>query len=306
MVAEASSQPYEYPARATRASTCIYKYGGSYFGTHDRHPTGWSRTYRHDSSSSSSTRASGMEGETQFADVILPACTNFERWDIGEWGSTAAATCSTASTAVQSPRRRPAAQVHRAAGRVEVRLPDLPRAAAPGARRHVRRRVQRARLGASAYSTPPTCRRMSAGRSSAARATTWCPPTPRPCATPVNLPLVRRGAHEGHHRAAAAARRTTPRSSAWGCRPSRQAGVRSRRTSSASTRTTRSARREPLPCRRGRARTPRAVATLPAAADRPHSRYSFHTQRDGKHASRTTSRDHRVARRRPLLLGRRG
>jgi trimethylamine-N-oxide reductase (cytochrome c) len=27
-----------------------------------------------------------MEGETQFADVILPACTNFERYDIGEWG----------------------------------------------------------------------------------------------------------------------------------------------------------------------------------------------------------------------------
>ena len=26
-----------------------------------------------------------MEGEAKFADVILPACTNFERWDIGEW-----------------------------------------------------------------------------------------------------------------------------------------------------------------------------------------------------------------------------
>jgi anaerobic selenocysteine-containing dehydrogenase len=25
-----------------------------------------------------------MEGETKFADIILPACTNFERWDIGE------------------------------------------------------------------------------------------------------------------------------------------------------------------------------------------------------------------------------
>lgn len=27
-----------------------------------------------------------MEGETRFADIILPACTNFERWDIGEVG----------------------------------------------------------------------------------------------------------------------------------------------------------------------------------------------------------------------------
>ncbi len=28
-----------------------------------------------------------FEGETKFADVILPACTNFERTDIGEWSS---------------------------------------------------------------------------------------------------------------------------------------------------------------------------------------------------------------------------
>jgi trimethylamine-N-oxide reductase (cytochrome c) len=28
-----------------------------------------------------------FEGETKFADIILPACTNFERWDIGEWAS---------------------------------------------------------------------------------------------------------------------------------------------------------------------------------------------------------------------------
>ena len=27
-----------------------------------------------------------MEGESRFADIILPACTNFERWDIGEAG----------------------------------------------------------------------------------------------------------------------------------------------------------------------------------------------------------------------------
>ena len=25
------------------------------------------------------------EGETPFADIILPACTVFEKWDIGEW-----------------------------------------------------------------------------------------------------------------------------------------------------------------------------------------------------------------------------
>jgi len=25
-----------------------------------------------------------FEGEAKFADIILPACTNFERWDISE------------------------------------------------------------------------------------------------------------------------------------------------------------------------------------------------------------------------------
>jgi len=28
-----------------------------------------------------------MEGETNFADVILPTCTNFERWDVGEFAN---------------------------------------------------------------------------------------------------------------------------------------------------------------------------------------------------------------------------
>ena len=26
-----------------------------------------------------------LHGETKFADIILPACTNFERFDISEW-----------------------------------------------------------------------------------------------------------------------------------------------------------------------------------------------------------------------------
>jgi anaerobic selenocysteine-containing dehydrogenase len=28
-----------------------------------------------------------FEGEAKFADVILPACTNFEEWDIGEFAN---------------------------------------------------------------------------------------------------------------------------------------------------------------------------------------------------------------------------
>ena len=32
-----------------------------------------------------STRPSGSRARPRFADIILPACTNFERWDIGDW-----------------------------------------------------------------------------------------------------------------------------------------------------------------------------------------------------------------------------
>lgn len=28
-----------------------------------------------------------FEGEAKFADILLPACTNFERWDISEWAN---------------------------------------------------------------------------------------------------------------------------------------------------------------------------------------------------------------------------
>ena len=73
--------------------------------------------------------------------------------------------------------------------------------AAPGARRDLHRGLQRARLGASASSTPPTCRKhitwkefVQEGLLRRARRSR------RHCATPVQLPLVRRRA----------ARRTSP------------------------------------------------------------------------------------------------
>ena len=41
------------------------------------------------------------EGETRFSDIILPACTAFERWDIGEYynvGAGYVTTCTRWST----------------------------------------------------------------------------------------------------------------------------------------------------------------------------------------------------------------
>jgi anaerobic selenocysteine-containing dehydrogenase len=43
--------------------------------------------YRHESIEFVVNQSIWMEGEAPFADLILPACTQFERWDIGEWCS---------------------------------------------------------------------------------------------------------------------------------------------------------------------------------------------------------------------------
>ncbi len=43
--------------------------------------------YRHDSIDFVVNQSIWMEGDAEFADVILPACTSFERWDICEWGN---------------------------------------------------------------------------------------------------------------------------------------------------------------------------------------------------------------------------
>ncbi len=64
----------------------IYKYGGSAFSTlTESHRM--LAAYRHESIECVVNQSIWMEGEAPFADVILPACTNFERFDIGEWGS---------------------------------------------------------------------------------------------------------------------------------------------------------------------------------------------------------------------------
>ena len=41
--------------------------------------------FRHESLEMVVNQSIWMEGDANFADVILPACTSFERWDIGEW-----------------------------------------------------------------------------------------------------------------------------------------------------------------------------------------------------------------------------
>jgi anaerobic selenocysteine-containing dehydrogenase len=50
----------------------------------DVEPLG-AHAYQHENLKFVVNQSVWWEGETPFADVILPACTVFERWDIGEW-----------------------------------------------------------------------------------------------------------------------------------------------------------------------------------------------------------------------------
>jgi trimethylamine-N-oxide reductase (cytochrome c) len=84
MSQEAQFAPFTYPMPGYSPIHMIYRYGGSSFGTVTRSGR-WVEAYRHDSIEFVVNQSIWMEGEAQFADVILPACTQLERWDIGEW-----------------------------------------------------------------------------------------------------------------------------------------------------------------------------------------------------------------------------
>lgn len=83
---EAQLTPFKYPKPGYSPIHMIYRYGSSSFGTianSDR----LIEAYRHESIDCIVNQSIWMEGEAEFADLILPACTNFERWDISEWGN---------------------------------------------------------------------------------------------------------------------------------------------------------------------------------------------------------------------------
>ena len=83
---EAQFTKFSYPRPGYSPVRMLYKYGGSIFGT-------MSNTNRHVEMYQSENlefvvnQSIWFEGEAKFADVILPACTNFERYDISEWAA---------------------------------------------------------------------------------------------------------------------------------------------------------------------------------------------------------------------------
>ena len=77
---------FKYPAPGHSKIQILYKYGGASIGTMNN-SNRWIEMYRSENLPFVVSQSIWFEGETKFADVILPACTNFERWDIGEWAS---------------------------------------------------------------------------------------------------------------------------------------------------------------------------------------------------------------------------
>ena len=63
-----------------------WRYGGSFFGTMQQ-TNRYVKAYREGKVRTVVNQSIWMEGEAKFADIILPACTNFERWDMSEFGN---------------------------------------------------------------------------------------------------------------------------------------------------------------------------------------------------------------------------
>ena len=79
-------QKCEYPAPGYPGIQVYYRYGNSYIGTMCE-TNRYVRAYRTENLPFVVNQAIWLEGESKLADIILPACTNFERWDISEFAN---------------------------------------------------------------------------------------------------------------------------------------------------------------------------------------------------------------------------
>ncbi len=75
---------FAYPAPGHAKVSMLYKYGGSILGTMNN-TNRWVKMYQSENLEFVVNQSIWREGEAKFADIVLPACTNFERVDISEW-----------------------------------------------------------------------------------------------------------------------------------------------------------------------------------------------------------------------------
>jgi len=81
---ETQFKKYRYPEDGFAGVKMFWRYGGAYIGTMNN-TNRWVKMYQSSNLEFVVNQSIWMEGEAQFADLVLPACTNFERWDIAEW-----------------------------------------------------------------------------------------------------------------------------------------------------------------------------------------------------------------------------
>ena len=290
---EGQFQRFEYPAPGHGAIKMYYKYGGSHFGTMTD-TNRYARMYRSDNLEFVVNQSIWMEGETKFADVILPACTNFERWDISEFANCggyiqhAFTQCNHRVAVMQHKCIEPLGE-SKSDHQIFLELAD----------------TARPRLMFSEGVTEiDWCKRLF-DATDLPQHVSWkdflkkgyyvVPPLARGPPRPGLLPLVRGGSRQGHAGAHAAAGRLHRGVRPRACRPSRASSSSSRRASSGSTRTTRSAApiMRYVPAWEG-PHCDELYAKYPLQLITPHPRHSFHTQSDGKDAVVNDIRDHRV------------
>ena len=77
---------YTYPSDGFPRIQLVYRYGGPYIGTMGN-SNRFAKMYQSELMPMAVFQSIWFEGETQFGDIILPACTNFERWDISEFAN---------------------------------------------------------------------------------------------------------------------------------------------------------------------------------------------------------------------------
>ncbi|MEE4358778.1 MAG: molybdopterin-dependent oxidoreductase [Desulfococcaceae bacterium] len=77
---------FEYPMKGYSEIKMFYRYGGSFMGTLSD-TSKWVRMYQSPKLEFVVNQDIWYNSETRMADIILPACTNFEREDVGEWGA---------------------------------------------------------------------------------------------------------------------------------------------------------------------------------------------------------------------------
>ncbi len=80
---ETQFKKYKYPEDGFSEVKMFWRYGGSYIGTMNN-TNRWVKMYQSPKLEFVVNQSIYLEGEAKFADLILPACSNFERWDISE------------------------------------------------------------------------------------------------------------------------------------------------------------------------------------------------------------------------------